>query len=37
MFQLVSVKYRLKTTKVEILVNQYLTNITLTKQYLTNI
>ena len=37
MYRLVSVKHRLKITKVEIWVNQYLTNITDTNRYLTNI
>ena len=36
-YQLVSVKYRLKIAKVEVGVNQYLTNIADTNQYLTNI
>ena len=34
---LVSVKYRLKITKVEIWINRYLTDITDTNRYLTNI
>ena len=37
MYRLVSVKYRLKIIKVEILVNRYLTDITDTNQYLTYI
>ena len=37
MYQLVWVKYRLKIIKVEIRVNQYLTDITDTNQYLTDI
>ena len=37
MYQLVSVKYRLKIIKVEIWVNQYLTDITDTNRYLTDI
>ena len=37
MYALVLVKYLLKITKVEILVNQYLTAITDTNRYLTNI
>ena len=37
MYQLVSVKYQLKIIKVEIWVNQHLTNITDTNQYLTDI
>ena len=37
MYRLVSVKYRLKITKIEIWVNQYLTNITDTNRYLTDI
>ena len=37
MYRLVSVKYRLKITKVEIWVNRYLTNITNTNRYLTDI
>ena len=37
MYRLVSVKYRLKMTKVEIWVNRYLTNITNTNRYLTDI
>ena len=36
-YQLVSVKYRLKITTVEIWVNRYLTDITDTNRYLTNI
>ena len=37
MYRLVLVKYRLKITKVEIWVNRYLTDITDTNQYLTDI
>ena len=37
MYQLVSVKYRLKIIKVEICVNQYLTDIADTNRYLTDI
>ena len=37
MYQLVSVKYRLKITKVEIWENRYLTDITDTNRYLTDI
>ena len=37
MYQLVSVKYWLKIIKVEFWVNQYLTDITDTNQYLINI
>ena len=37
MYWLVLVKYQLKITEVEIQVNWYLTNITDTNQYLTNI
>ena len=37
MYRLVSVKYRLKITKVEFWVNRYLTDITDTNQYLTDI
>ena len=37
MYWLVSVKYRLKIIKVEIWVNRYLTDITDTNQYLTDI
>ena len=37
MYQLVSVKYQLKIIKVEIWVNRYLTDITDTNQYLTDI
>ena len=37
MYRLVSVKYRLKITKVEIWVNRYLTDITDTNRYLTDI
>ena len=37
MYRLVSVKYRLKMTKVEIWVNRYLTDITDTNRYLTDI
>ena len=37
MYQLVSVKYWLKMTKVDFWVNRYLTNITDTNQYLTDI
>ena len=37
MYQLVSVKYWLKLTKVKIWVNRYSTDITDTKRYLTNI
>ena len=37
MYRLVSVKYRSKITKLEISVNRYLTDITDTEQYLTDI
>ena len=37
MYRLALVKYRLKITMLEILVNQYLTDITDTNQYLTDI
>ena len=37
MYRLVSVKYRLKITKVETWVNQYLTDVTDTNRYLTDI
>ena len=37
MYRLVSIKYRLKIIKVEIWVKQYLTIITDTNQYLTDI
>ena len=37
LYRLVSVKYRLKTTKAEIWVNRYLTDITDTNRYLTDI
>ena len=37
MYRLVSVKYRLKLTKVENLANRYLTDITDTNRYLTDI
>ena len=37
LYRLVSVKYRLKITKVEICVNRYLTDITDTNRYLTDI
>ena len=37
MYRLVSVKYRLKFINVEILVNRYLTGITDTNRYLTDI
>ena len=36
LYQLVSVKYQLKITKVEIWVNRYLTDITDTNRYLTD-
>ena len=36
MYRLVLVKYQFKITKVEIWVNQYLTNVTNTNRYLTN-